>query len=175
MRKDNDFYDVLYKIVLCGDSGTGKSNILRRFTDNEFIEESRATIGVEFETKTLKFKEKIIKSQIWDTAGQERFKAICSAYYRGANGVLVVFDMTNRKSFLRIEEWLDEIKKNVNSENQTTLILVGNKSDLNSHRTVSFEEAKSFANIHNMMYIETSAKNGSNIEEAFTKLITDIF
>merc|ERR1719313_1581927 len=145
-----DEYDYLFKVVLIGDSEVGKSNLLLRFTRDEFNLESRSTIGVEFASKAVKLSDgKIAKAQIWDTAGQERYRAITSAYYRGALGALLVYDVAKRTSFESIERWLSELKDHADMNIQT--MLVGNKSDLQHLRTVSTEEGKALADKHEMV------------------------
>ena len=154
-------------IIHIGDSGVGKSNLLIRFTKNEFNLESKTTIGVEFATRTLVAQDKVIKVQVWDTAGQERYRAITSAYYRGAVGALLVFDITKYATFKNIEKWLSELRDH--AEPHIVAMLVGNKSDLVAHRAVSQQEVDAFARNHGLSYIETSALDASNVEEAFKR------
>jgi len=168
-----DNYDYLFKIVLIGDSGVGKSNLLTRFTKNEFNLESKTTIGVEFATKTISVDNKIIKAQIWDTAGQERYRAITSAYYRGAVGALLVFDITKATSFTNVEKWLSELK--ANAEPSIIVTLIGNKNDLKQLRTVSQEDAVNFAEKFGIPFLETSALDSTNVEMAFHRIITEIY
>jgi small GTP-binding protein len=170
---DDEDYDYLYKIVLVGDSCVGKSNILSRWTMDEFNLESKSTIGVEFATKEIKHDGKIIKAQVWDTAGQERFRSIISAYYRGAHGAMIIFDVTKYQSFEHVKHWLDELLKF--SNNNISIILVGNKTDLTHLRMVSMDEAQKFADNNNFIFIETSALDNSNIDEAFNQLIINIY
>ncbi|KAG6634359.1 hypothetical protein CIPAW_12G113200 [Carya illinoinensis] len=139
-RADDD-YDYLFKVVLIGDSGVGKSNLLSRFTKNEFNLESKSTIGVEFATRTLNVDGKVIKAQIWDTAGQERYRAITSAYYRGAVGALLVYDITRHATFENADRWLKELRGHTDSN--IIVMLAGNKSDLRHLVAVSTEEARS--------------------------------
>jgi len=172
-QRSEDDYDYLFKIVLIGDSGVGKSNLLTRFTRNEFNLESKTTIGVEFATKTMSAEGKVIKAQIWDTAGQERYRAITSAYYRGAVGALLMYDITKYQTFANVEKWFEELKNN--AEPSIVVMLVGNKSDLKPLRAVSQEEATAFAEKHGIAFIETSALDSSNVELAFHKVITEIY
>jgi len=172
-QRSEDDYDYLFKIVLIGDSGVGKSNLLTRFTKNEFNLESKTTIGVEFATKTMSAEGKVIKAQIWDTAGQERYRAITSAYYRGAVGALLMYDITKYQTFANVEKWFEELKNN--AEPSIVVMLVGNKSDLKPLRAVSQEEATAFAEKHGIAFIETSALDSSNVELAFHKVITEIY
>ncbi|KAF8894786.1 ras family-domain-containing protein [Infundibulicybe gibba] len=166
-------YDYLFKVVFMGDSGVGKSNLLSRFTRNEFNLESRSTIGVEFATRNLEVDGKIIKAQIWDTAGQERYRAITSAYYRGAVGVILVYDITKRASYENVTRWLKEIREHADSN--IVILLVGNKSDLKHMRAVPTDEAKAFAAENSMSFVETSALDASNVEVALETIITDIY
>lgn len=165
-------YDHLFKILLIGDSGVGKSCLLLRFVDDAYTESYISTIGVDFKIRTLTIEGKTVKMQIWDTAGQERFRTITSSYYRGAHGIAVVYDVTDMESFNNVKQWLSEIEKYA-SDNVNKL-LIGNKSDLVSKKVVDTEMAKSFADSHNIPFIETSAKNATNVEEAFLRMATDI-
>ncbi|KAL2227475.1 ras-related protein Rab2BV [Sesamum indicum] len=166
-------YDYLFKIVLIGDSGVGKSNILSRFTRNEFCLESKSTIGVEFATRTLQVEGKTVKAQIWDTAGQERYRAITSAYYRGAVGALVVYDMTKRQTFENVQRWLRELRDHADSN--IVIMLAGNKSDLNHLRVVTEHDAQAFAEKEGLSFLETSALEAHNVEKAFQTILLDIY
>ncbi|PRP80200.1 rab11A, RAB family GTPase [Planoprotostelium fungivorum] len=166
-------YDYLYKIVLIGDSGVGKSNLLSRFSRNEFNLETKSTIGVEFATRSIRTEGKTIKAQIWDTAGQERYRAITSAYYRAAVGALLVYDIAKHSTFKNVERWLSELREN--ADRNIVIMLVGNKSDLRHLREVSTEEAKAFSEKHNLSFIETSALDATNVELAFQNILTEIF
>ncbi|POM78021.1 Rab11 family GTPase [Phytophthora palmivora] len=161
------------KIVLLGNSGVGKTNLISRLHKGEFNEEFTSTIGVEFLTHVVKVDNTDVKAQIWDTAGQERFHAMMSTYYRKAAGALLVFDVGKRASLLDVERWLDQLL-NV-AEPGLHATLVGNKCDLPvDKRAVTAEEARQFAAAHHMAYVETSAKTGQNVEEAFRDLIAAI-
>jgi Ras-related protein Rab-11A len=166
-------YDYLFKIVLIGDSGVGKSNLLSRFTRNEFNLESKSTIGVEFATKSIQAEGKTIKAQIWDTAGQERYRAITSAYYRGAVGALLVYDISKHGTFENVERWLKELRDH--AEANIVVMLVGNKSDLRHLRTVETDEAMAFSEQHNLAFIETSALDASGVDTAFQRILTEIY
>jgi small GTP-binding protein len=166
-------YTYLFKIVIIGDSGVGKSNIFTRFIKDEFILDSKATIGVEFSAKNVTIKDKVIKAQVWDTAGQERFRALAKNYYRGAVGALLVYDITNYDSFKNVERWLKEVKDH--AEPHLVSLLVGNKNDLEEKRAVKTEEGSEFAEKQGVGFVETSAKNNINIESAFNRLVTEIF
>jgi Ras-related protein Rab-11A len=142
----NDEYDFLFKVVLIGDSGVGKSNLLSRFTRNEFNLDSKSTIGVEFATRSIQVDTKTIKAQIWDTAGQERYRAITSAYYRGAVGALLVYDISKHQTYDNVTRWLKELRDHADAN--IVIMLVGNKSDLRHLRAVPTEEAKQFASAY---------------------------
>uniref|UniRef100_A0A673SXC5 Ras-related protein Rab-25 n=1 Tax=Suricata suricatta TaxID=37032 RepID=A0A673SXC5_SURSU len=141
-RAEED-YNFVFKVVLIGESGVGKTNLLSRFTRNEFSHDSRTTIGVEFSTRTVLLGTAAIKAQIWDTAGLERYRAITSAYYRGAVGALLVFDLTKHQTYAVVERWLKELYDH--AEATIVVMLVGNKSDLSQAREVPTEEARMFA------------------------------
>ncbi|KAF5929409.1 hypothetical protein HPG69_013705 [Diceros bicornis minor] len=149
MGTRDDEYDYLFKVVLIGDSGVGKSNLLSRFTRNEFNLESKSTIGVEFATRSIQVDGKTIKAQIWDTAGQERYRAITSAYYRGAVGALLVYDIAKHLTYENVERWLKELRDHADSN--IVIMLVGNKSDLRHLRAVPTDEARAFAEIYRIV------------------------
>ncbi|CAM6127153.1 unnamed protein product [Calypogeia fissa] len=171
--RSEDDYDYLFKVVLIGDSGVGKSNILSRFTRNEFSLESKSTIGVEFATRSINVDNKLIKAQIWDTAGQERYRAITSAYYRGAMGALLVYDITRHITFENIERWLKELKDHTDAN--IVVMLVGNKSDLRHLRAVSAEDGQAFSEKEGLFFMETSALVATNVENAFKQILTQIY
>jgi len=166
-------YDYLFKVVLIGDSGVGKSNLLSRFTRNEFNLESKSTIGVEFATRSINVDGKTVKAQIWDTAGQERYRAITSAYYRGAVGALLVYDIAKHATYVNVQRWLKELRDHADSN--IVIMLVGNKSDLKHLRAVPTEEAKNFSTENGLSFIETSALDASNVEAAFQNILTEIY
>ena len=158
-------YDFIFKVLLLGNSDVGKSSLLLRFVDSVWNETFVPTIGVDFKVKTVEIGDKKVKMQIWDTAGQERFRNVISTYFRGGNGLLLIYDITNKDSFKNLESWLIEIEKNA-SEN-ILKILIGNKSDLEEDREISKEEGQAFANRNGMQFMETSAKMNTNVDEAF--------
>jgi len=160
-------------VILIGDSGVGKSNLISRFTKNEFAESHQATIGVDFSNRNVHISNKIIKAQIWDTAGQDRFKSISQAFYRGSRAALVVFDLTCEKSFESLTTWMSEIERYADKD--IVLMLVGNKCDLMRSRVVDYGRAVEFARMYNMDYIETSALDTTNVEEVFVKIIQDVY
>jgi Ras-related protein Rab-1A len=172
-------YDHLFKIVIVGDSGSGKSCLLLRFTDNNYSDVYISTIGVDFKFRTIKLNGKTIKLQIWDTAGQERFRNITSSFYRGAHGIVLVYDVTNQQSFDNLPTWLDDIARHHGYGSssaglkQPCIILVGNKTD-SPKKVISYEAAQRFADKHHLLYIDTSAKSSANVETAFINLVADI-
>lgn len=159
--------------MLIGDSGVGKSNLLSRFTTDEFNVNSKSTIGVEFATRTIEVEGKKVKAQIWDTAGQERYRAITSAYYRGAVGALIVYDISKSSSYENCNHWLTELREN--ADENVAVGLIGNKSDLAHLRAVPTDEAKNYAQENQMLFTETSALNAENVDLAFRELITAIY
>ena len=166
MAEEN--YDFIFKILLLGNSDVGKSSLILRYVDQVWSDTFVPTIGVDFKVKTLELQNKQIKMQIWDTAGQERFRNVISSYFRGAHGILLIYDVTNRDSFKNLESWLIEIEKNA-SEN-VLKILIGNKNDLVDDKEIKTEEGQAFANRNGMQFIETSAKENTNVTEAFESL-----
>ncbi|XP_051148982.1 ras-related protein RABA4d-like [Andrographis paniculata] len=169
----NQKIDYVFKVVLIGDSAVGKSQLLARFARNEFSLESKATIGVEFQTKTLRIDQKIVKAQIWDTAGQERYRAVTSAYYRGAVGAMLVYDMSKRQSFDHMARWLEELRGH--ADKNIVIMLIGNKCDLGTLRAVPVEDAQEFAERENLYFMETSALDATNVESAFMTILTEIY
>ncbi len=167
--KEEDYYDYVSKIVLVGESGVGKTNILSRFCKDEFTANSQSTLGVEFATKIVNVEEKKLRIQIWDTAGQERYKAITNSYYINAKGALVVFDITKYSSFESVNKWISELRGIAGKD--IIIVLVGNKSDLKHIRAVTKEEALEKAEaLGNLDYIETSALNNTHIQDCFNTL-----
>ena len=158
-------FNYLLKYIIIGNSSVGKSCITMRYIHDSFNEEFKTTIGVEFGSKNVTIKGKIYKIQIWDTAGEETFRSITRAYYKNSVCACIVYDITNRNSFLDVKSWLDDCKKQ--SPKTVILVLIGNKIDLEEQREVSFEEGNKFAKDNNMLFFETSAKNGDNIENIF--------
>lgn len=173
IKENNDQEDISIKIVIVGDSGVGKSNILSRYISDEFSKDSKATIGVELATKTYKIHEKIVKINLWDTAGQERYKSISSAYYKGAKGAVIVYDVTKKDTLENVYNWYREIREMAGSE--ISIIILGNKSDLNLLRKVDNEETNELGLKLNVPIFEISAKTSFGVEESFQILITKIF
>ncbi|KAL0088076.1 ras family-domain-containing protein [Phycomyces blakesleeanus] len=168
-------YNYIIKYIIVGDSGVGKSCLLLQFTDKRFYSGRELTIGVEFGTKFITVDGKQVKLQIWDTAGQESFRSITQSYYRGAAGALLVYDISRRESFEHIPMWLADVRKHANPH--TTIMLIGNKSDLDPRqRQVTHEEAAKFAKDNDIpLFLETSAKSSDNVEEAFIKTAEDVY
>ncbi|KAF3836746.1 hypothetical protein F7725_004210 [Dissostichus mawsoni] len=169
---DGYLNDYLFKLLLIGDSGVGKSCLLLRFADDTYTESYISTIGVDFKIRTIELDGKTIKLQIWDTAGQERFRTITSSYYRGAHGIIVVYDVTDQESYNNVKQWLQEIDRYA-SENVNKL-LVGNKCDLTTKKVVDYTTAKEFADSLAIPFLETSAKNATNVEQAFMTMAAEI-
>lgn len=166
--------DATVKIVLIGDSQVGKSSFLMRFADNNFTHSMVATIGIDFKIRHMEMDGKYIKVQVWDTAGQEKFATITRSYYRGAHGIIIMYDVTNRKSFDRVEEWLQSIHDNTDPNIRVPKMLVGNKTDKTLRRCISTKEGQALADKHNMMFVEGSALSGDGVEAAFSRLSSHI-
>jgi Ras-related protein Rab-1A len=151
-----------------GDSGVGKSALMMRFADDSFKGSFMSTVGIDFKMKTIQIDGKRVKIQIWDTAGQERFRTITKTYYRGAHGYVLVYDITSAESFEHVKYWLGEIKKNGNED--VHKVIVGNKADLEDQRMVKFDEGKAFSDEKNIPFLETSAKDGLNVQDLFMRM-----
>jgi Ras-related protein Rab-11A len=173
-NKKEDF-DHVIKVILIGDSGVGKTNIISRLCKDEFLVESKSTVGVEFASKLIELEnKKVIKMQIWDTAGQERYKAITNTYYYRSQGAVVVFDITKVSSFKNVDKWVTQMREHAGPD--VTIVLVGNKSDLKSLRAITVEEAlDKAASLGNTEYIETSALHNSHINDAFSSLVKSTY
>lgn len=165
-------YDFLFKLLLIGDSGVGKSCLLLRFADDSYTESYISTIGVDFKIRTIELEGKTVKLQIWDTAGQERFRTITSSYYRGAHGIIVVYDVTDQDSFNNVKQWFQEIDRYATEG--VNKLLVGNKSDIADKKVVEYTVAKEFADSMGIPFLETSAKNSTNVEQAFLTMARQI-
>merc|ERR1712223_248110 len=172
MSTMNPDYDYLFKLLLIGDSGVGKSCLLLRFADDTYTESYISTIGVDFKIRTIELDGKTIKLQIWDTAGQERFRTITSSYYRGAHGIIVVYDVTDQDSFNNVKQWLQEIDRYASES--VNKLLVGNKCDMTTKKVVDYTTAKEYADSLNIPFLETSAKNNTNVEQAFLTMASEI-
>ena len=168
----DDEYNFIFKVLLLGNSNVGKSSLFLRFVDDTWNDTFVPTIGVDFKIKSMELDDKKIKMQIWDTAGQERFKNIISSYYRGAQGILLVYDVTDKDSFKNLSNWLIEIEKNASKN--ILRVLIGNKCDLEDKRVISYAQGKEFADTYGLKFIETSAKKNKNVKEAFETLGREI-
>lgn len=171
MTHSND-YDFLFKILLIGDSGTGKSSLLQRYSENNFQNTYISTIGVDFKIKTIELDDKIIKLQIWDTSGQERFRSITSSYYRNAHGIIIVYDTTDTSSFEAVKMWSNEVDTYSNEYVQRCI--VGNKIDLIQQRVVFSSDVKKYTDHVEIKTYEVSAKSGTGVNEIFINIARDI-
>ena len=173
MEEEETNYELLYKVIIIGDTNVGKSNILTRYLKDEFSSNTKSTVGVELGIKFLKIKNIKAKIQIWDTAGQERYKAITSSYFKGSNGCFIVYDITNEASFDNVEKWYEQIQSETSKE--IPIVLVGNKCDLEDERKVPTEKAKEKAENLKCAFFETSALKGLNIDKIFEELVNTIY
>jgi Ras-related protein Rab-1A len=170
---DNADYDYLFKLLLVGNYGTGKTSLIIKYVDGTFEPKDMATIGVDFKMRTLDCNGKRVKLQIWDTAGQERFKTITASYFRGAHGIFVAYDITKNESFNEVKShWYEEAARLGSSE--VSIVLLGNKSDLEGRRAVNYNLAKQFADEKKIPFLETSSLDSSNVTEAFSTMVQQI-
>ena len=172
MLKLPDEYDYLFKLIIVGDTNVGKTNIMSKYIKDQFNITSKSTIGVEFGTKILEIDNKKVKAQIWDTAGQERYKSITSEYYKGAKGAFIVYDITNKSTFESVDKWIKDL--NSYGDKNLTMLLIGNKSDLEDKRIINKEEGEEKAKSFELGFIETSAYNGDNIDQAFDIMLKEV-
>ena len=170
---EDENYEMMFKVVLVGDSSVGKTNIMSKYLKNEFHEDSKATVGVEFGSKQFTIEGHSIKAQIWDTAGQERYKAITSAYYKGAKGAFVVYDITRKQSFDSVDRWINDLK--AAADKKLSIIIIGNKCDLEDQRQVTKEQGEEKAKTNEVAFMETSAFSGENLDKAFEKMMNEVF
>ena len=160
------------KILTLGETTVGKTSLLNKFTENTFSKTQFATIGIDFKLKKININGKTIELKIWDTAGQERYRNLTKQYYKGADGILLIFDLTKKETFLKINDWIDQLNSHFNQD-EISIILIGNKKDL-SDREISYEEGNERGKELNILYFETSAKTGENVNEAFNCLTNEI-
>eukprot|EP00756_Hemistasia_phaeocysticola_P021272 Hpha_TRINITY_DN15765_c1_g1::TRINITY_DN15765_c1_g1_i4::g.39616::m.39616/K07874/RAB1A; Ras-related protein Rab-1A len=161
------------KMIVVGDQETGKTSIVKRLTAHSFVDDTKHTIGAEFSSKRVLLSDEVeINLQIWDTAGQERFRTITSSYYRGAHGIIIVYDVTDMETFNNVKTWLSEIEKY--ATDSVNKLLVGNKCDLVVKKAVDYNTAKDFADTLGIPFLETSAKNATNVEQAFMTMSSEI-
>ena len=162
-----------FKVVIVGDSGVGKTNLVKRFVTDSFNKDSKATVGVEFMCKNYSINGKIFKIEMWDTAGQERYKSITAAYYKGAKGAMIVYDVTNKESFDNVDKWHNEIKEK--AAKTINIMMIGNKTDLVDNIQVTSDMSKSKATALEIPVMETSALDASNVKEAFYQLLGEMY
>lgn len=173
--EENSVYKYIFKIILIGDSGTGKTSLINRYINNKFDSKYQCTIGVDFLMKKITLEDQTpIKLQIWDTAGMEKYKQITSTYYRGAQGAIVVFDLTSQSSFDSVGKWVDDFCAISNPKYHQTIYIVGNKSDLQKERVVSQEDIDTYCSLNNFKYIEASARTGHGVQKLFINFTTDL-
>ena len=170
---EDENYEMMFKVVLVGDSFVGKTNIMSKYLKNEFHDDSKATVGVEFGSKQFNIEAHTIKAQIWDTAGQERYKAITSAYYKGAKGAFIVYDITRKNSFESVEKWVSDVT--AVADKKITIVLIGNKSDLEDQRQVTKEQGEEKSGKLEIAFLETSAFSGENLDKAFEMMINEVY
>ena len=166
---EEEYYDLKIRLMLIGDSNVGKTSIIKRYCNNQFSPSYISTVGIDFETKYLRLNGKIINLQIWDTAGQERYKVLAKNYYKNSDGFIIVYDITDKKSFNNVANWITQIKDSA-SEN-VKCVLLGNKCDLEELRQVDINQGKDLANNYHLKFYETSAQKGNNIQKVFTDLV----
>ena len=170
---DTESYEFMFKVVLVGDMSVGKTNIIAKYLKNDFSEDYKTTIGVEFHSKIAKVEGHVVKAQIWDTCGQERFKSITDSYYRGAKGAFVVYDITRKNTFESVDSWISALRSA--ADKNLNIIIIGNKSDLEDQRQVETEQGEEKAQNNEAAFLETSAYSGDNIDKAFDNMITDVY
>ena len=167
------YFDVKYKIMVLGESKVGKTSLIKRYTKDQFGGVYLTTVGMDFQDKIIEIEDKKVRLQVWDTAGQERFRNVTKSYFQSSHGLLVVYDITDRESFEKINFWMDNIKNN--APENAKLILVGNKCDLANERKVTIEDGENKARNYNIKFFESSAKDGTNVNELFFYLANEIY
>jgi Ras-related protein Rab-1A len=173
-EEDSGYYDLKFKIIVIGESRVGKTSLIKRYTKDQFGGVYLTTVGIDFQDKTIEIEDKKVKLQVWDTAGQERFRNVAKNYFQSSNGFLLVFDITDKESFQKLNDfWMDQL--NMHAPKKAKSVLVGNKSDLAGQRQVSIEDAEEFAKDNNLKYYEVSAKEGTKVVELFFYLANEIY
>ena len=173
-EEDSGYYDLKFKIIVIGESRVGKTSLIKRYTKDQFGGVYLTTVGIDFQDKTIEIEDKKVKLQVWDTAGQERFRNVAKNYFQSSNGFLLVFDITDKESFQKLNDfWMDQL--NMHAPKKAKSVLVGNKSDLAGQRQVSIEDAEEFAKNNNLKYYEVSAKDGTKVVELFFYLANEIY
>ena len=173
-EEDSGYYDLKFKIIVIGESRVGKTSLIKRYTKDQFGGVYLTTVGIDFQNKTIEIEDKKVKLQVWDTAGQERFRNVAKNYFQSTQGFLLVFDITDKESFQKLNDfWIGQLK--MNAPEKAKSVLVGNKSDLAGQRQVSIEEAEEFAKDNNLKYYEVSAKEGTKVVELFFYLANEIY
>jgi Ras-related protein Rab-1A len=173
-EEDSGYYDLKFKIIVIGESRVGKTSLIKRYTKDQFGGVYLTTVGIDFQDKTIEIEDKKVKLQVWDTAGQERFRNVAKNYFQSSNGFLLVFDITDKESFQKLNDfWMDQL--NMHAPKKAKSVLVGNKSDLAGQRQVSIEDAEEFAKNNNLKYYEVSAKEGTKVVELFFYLANEIY
>ena len=162
-----------FKVVIVGDSSVGKTNLVKRFMNNTFLKDSKATVGVEFMSKTFIVNKKVFKVELWDTAGQERYKAITAAYYKGAKGAMIVYDVTSKSTFDNVDKWCNELR--MKGSNNINIIMIGNKTDLKDNIVITADMSQEKGKFLQIPVMETSALDSSNVKEAFYLLIQEMY
>ena len=167
------YFDVKYKIMVLGESKVGKTSLIKRYTKDQFGGVYLTTVGMDFQDKIIEIEDKKVRLQVWDTAGQERFRNVTKSYFQSSQGLLVVYDITDKESFDKIKFWIENIKNN--APENAKLILVGNKCDLANERKVTIEDGENKARNYNIKFFESSAKDGTNVNELFFYLANEIY
>ena len=167
------YFDVKYKIMVLGESKVGKTSLIKRYTKDQFGGVYLTTVGMDFQDKIIEIEDKKVRLQVWDTAGQERFRNVTKSYFQSSRGLLVVYDITDKESFEKINFWIKNIKEN--APENAKLILVGNKCDLANERQISYEEGEKKASNYNIKFFESSEKEGTNVKEFFFYLANEIY
>lgn len=170
-QKKKRRHDMLVKAILLGESSVGKTCLTTRFAEDEFHVDTLSTIGMDIRYKNMPVDGKLVRVQLWDTAGQEKYRSIAKAYFRGADAIIFVFDITCRESFFRLEMWLNDLRKSTYQVSDLPLIILGNKLDMEGKRVISYEEAKEYSDRLDIPYYETSARTGFGVTEAFNSIV----